>query len=113
MQAKQLGAFPQTVTRSSKTNCGLREEQPLPTAAAELESYILSPSTFPIVNMCTKAFGDDMHALHTDSHGIKQSHSQNKLASVLIAQNFQCCCQTSLFWFTKVTRSRGWHAKKF
>lgn len=58
----------------------------MPTAAAEFESYILPPSTFPIVNMCTKAFGDDMHALHIDSHGIKQSHSQNKLASVLIIQ---------------------------
>lgn len=44
--------------------------------------------------MCTKAFRDDMHALHTDSHGIKQSHSQNKLASVLIAQTFPSCCQT-------------------
>lgn len=56
----------------------------MPTAAAEFESYILPPSTFPIVNMCTKASGDDMNALHTDSHRIKQSHSQNKLASVLI-----------------------------
>lgn len=91
MQEKQSGAFPQAVTRSSKTNCGVREERPLPTAAAELESYILPPSTFPIVNMCSKAFGDDMHALHTDSHGIKQSHSQNKLASGLIAQTFQSC----------------------
>lgn len=83
-QEKQFGAFPQAVTRSSKTNCGLREEQPLPTAAAELESYILPPSPFPIVNMCTKAFGEDMHARHTASHEIKQSRSQNKLGSVLI-----------------------------
>lgn len=94
MQEKQFGAFPQAVTRPSKTNSGLREEQSLPTAAAELESYILPPSALAIVNTCTKAFRDDMHALHTDGHGIKQSHSQNKLASVLIAQTFHSCCQT-------------------
>lgn len=65
------------------------EERPLPTAAAELESYILPLSTFPIVNMCTTASGDDMHALHTDSHRIKQGHSQHTLSLALIAQTFQ------------------------
>lgn len=37
-----------------------------------------------------------MHALHTDSHRIKQGHSEHTLSPALIAQTFQCFCHTRI-----------------